>query len=90
MNINAHEEAEQIGNELLQKFGYIAVEGPPAEKGEVLEGNLMINSLGIWFKHPVVIIGESTLEEYNEQRAYCGLPPMPEQPWLHFYRVTAE
>lgn len=73
---------------LLQKQGYIVIARrgqPPAMLGEIIR---MVGGISGVLHHPVVVVGESNIEEWNRQRALQGLPP--EFSEALFYRVTAE
>ena len=86
--VKTQADAEQTANELLEKYGYISIAGPPAHKGQVL-GNVRLSSTGGYFQHPLVVTGESSLEEFNQQRRHLGMP-LWSDPDDHFFRVVAE
>ena len=77
-------EIEQIANELQRCFGFIVLAhtGFGYSVGQVIDGPE---------GYKVVVVGISSLEEYNQQRQFCGSKPFPDD-WKHalFYRVKAE
>lgn len=89
----AQEQAERVGNLLLEKFGFIAIAVPTGathKRGDVLRNKLPTND-GSMFAHALVVIGESSFDEYQQHRKEIGQQPAPEDyRGRNYYRVAAE
>lgn len=76
---------QQQAQATLDKFGYLVWPTDfPRPIGEVFEGQLDISEKEI----KLVIIGESTREDFNKQAAFLNRKVFDDAPY--FYKVVAE
>jgi hypothetical protein len=87
---------EEVANRLLARFGYFVVaqtypDAPLLHPGKVYRVPLAGVQAGELLEHPVTVLSETTLEDFNHTRASIDLPPMKLRfPGQRFYRVAAE